>query len=99
IYDCTPCCVRHDAILLLCFPVLHRVEASGSESKMNSSLENLLAEITRDNQATYLECIPAASGEQQVAREVDNTPSSSRKSGSLEAPVLTSWSERWPLRC
>ncbi|KAJ7821012.1 hypothetical protein B0H14DRAFT_2832483 [Mycena olivaceomarginata] len=75
----------HDAILLLCFPVLHRVEASGSESKMNSSLE----------------CIPAASGEQQVAREVDNTPSSSRmrKSGSLEAPVLTSWSERRPLRC
>jgi hypothetical protein len=49
----------HDAILLLCFPVLHWVEACGSESKTNGSLENLLAEITRDKQVTYSECIPA----------------------------------------
>jgi hypothetical protein len=49
----------HDAILLLCFPVLCRVEASGGESKTNGSLENLLAEITRHNQGTYSECIPA----------------------------------------
>jgi hypothetical protein len=47
----------HDAIFLLCFPVLHWVEASSGESKADGSLANLL-EITRGNQGTYPECVP-----------------------------------------